>query len=651
MTTTRDHSPRTVDYGMQHHAGPVAWSDAARREIDDIFSRYPDKRSATLPVLWLAVRDFGWISPEVERIAAEVLDRPLNEMHEVATFYTMYPRQPRGTHHIQICRNISCWLAGSRDLVAHAKARLGLDVGSTTTDGQFTLSEVECLCNCEHAPTMRWNNRYVNNVTRETLDRLIDNPSHADSLPGHPSLCPSGPIVSKHLAIDDEHTLAVARRHGVYTRIEKAFAMSPDDLVQEVIKANLRGLGGAGFPTGRKWSFLPKDSPKPRYLVVNGDEGEPGTCKDKYIMIADPHLLIEGIVITCRAIGAHMAYIYIRGEYDLPIERMESAIAEAKAAGILGAKVMEHAYPLDIVVHRGAGAYICGEETALLESLEGKRGWPRLKPPFPAVEGYQRCPTVINNVETLAYVPHIIEMGAAAFAVMGTERSGGMRLISVSGRVRNPGVFEVPMTTTLRRLIYEHAGGIVDDRSLKAVIPGGSSAPVLTPDEIDVAIDFDALARAGTMAGSAGVIVFDDTVSMVEAALVIAQFYSHESCGQCTPCREGTAWIETIFRRLLDERGRTGDMDNVLRIARNIMGNTICPFGDGAAMPIAAIVRKFRREFEDWIAKGAEHPPQAIRPTYIGASAPVGAGASVPSAVQCEIGPKHTNGLAHGRTI
>lgn len=428
-------------------------------------------------------------------------------------------------------------------------------------------------------------------------------------------------LVTKNVGVENSHTLSVARAHGAYSRVEKAFAMSPEQLTQDVINSNLRGLGGAGFPAGRKWSFLPKDSPKPRYLVINADEGEPGTCKDKYVMIHDPHLLIEGIIIACWAIKSHKAFIYVRGEYDLPIARMEQAIAEAIDAGILGEKILGHDFPLDIVVHRGAGAYICGEETALLESLEGKRGWPRLKPPFPAVEGYMRCPTVVNNVETLAYVPFVVELGAAAFAALGSERNGGLRMYSISGRVNKPGVYELPMGTPLRQMIYETAGGISGGRQLKAVIPGGSSSPILRADEIDVPMDFDSLAKIGSMLGSAGVVVLDETVSIPAALLVLIRFYAHESCGQCTPCREGTAWLEQIVKRILDSRGRPGDADNLVRIAKNIIGNTICPLGDAAALPVISYVTKFRTEFEEWVNRAKPVEAFPLRPTHIGETA------------------------------
>jgi NADH-quinone oxidoreductase subunit F len=425
-------------------------------------------------------------------------------------------------------------------------------------------------------------------------------------------------LVTKNVGVENSHTLEVAKANGAYSRVEKALAMSPEDVVKEVMTSNLRGLGGAGFPAGRKWSFLPKGVDKPVYLVVNGDEGEPGTCKDKYVMIHDPHLLIEGIIITCWAIKSHKAFIYIRGEYDLPIARVEDAIAEAKAAGILGDKVMGHDFALDVVVHRGAGAYICGEETSLLESLEGKRGWPRLKPPFPAIEGYLRCPTVVNNIETLSYVPWVMEMGAQAFADLGCERNGGLRMYSISGCINKPGVYELPMGTPLREIIYDHAGGLPEGRTLKAVIPGGSSSPVLTADEIDVPMDFDSLAKIGSMLGSAGIVVIDETVSMVELLHVIARFYAHESCGQCTPCREGTPWMRNIIARILNERGFVKDADNLVRIAHNIMGNTICPLGDAAAMPVISFVTKFRSEFEEWVNKSEPVTERPLPQTHIG---------------------------------
>jgi len=422
-------------------------------------------------------------------------------------------------------------------------------------------------------------------------------------------------LVSGNFTTPNAHKLEVYQQSGGYKRIRRALEMEPQKIIDEVITSNLRGLGGAGFPAGRKWSFLPKDNPKPRYLVVNADEGEPGTCKDKYIMTYDPHLLLEGIMITSWAINAHLCFVYIRGEYLSQTRILESAIAEAKAAGYLGERIFEKDFALDVIIHRGAGAYICGEETSLLNSLEGQRGWPRLKPPFPASEGYLNCPTIVNNVETIAYVPWVIELGGEKFAELGSERNGGLRLFSVSGCVNKPGVYEIPLGTPLREIIFEHAGGLPEGRTLKAVIPGGTSAPVLTAAEIDIPMDFDSLAKAGSMLGSAGIIVLDDTINLVEALAVLIRFYAHESCGQCTPCREGTGWMRKIIERILDGGGRETDPQNLLRIANNIIGRSICPLGEAAALPVVGFVTKFRAEFEEYIAKSRKVEVSAPKST------------------------------------
>lgn len=406
-------------------------------------------------------------------------------------------------------------------------------------------------------------------------------------------------IISKFFDIPNSHTVEVYEQHGGYQTIRRVLKdLSPDQVTQEVIKSNMRGLGGAGFPTGRKWSFIPKDNPKPKYLVINADESEPGTFKDRYVIDYYTHGLLEGIMIASYAIGAHKAFIYIRGEYVRQAERLVEQIKAAHKKGYLGKGIFGSNYELDVVVHRGAGAYICGEETALLESLEGKKGWPRMKPPFPAIEGAFRSPTIVNNVETIAYVPTIIEKGGEWFAKLGTERNGGIRFYSVSGHVKKPGVYELPMGTPLREIIFEHAGGMKNGAKLKAVVPGGSSSPILTADEIDVKMDFDSLAAIGSMLGSAGVIVMDETTCIVRALFVVTRFYHHESCGQCTPCREGTGWAEKILHRILDGHGRPEDVDNLVTIANNIFGNTICPLGDAAAWPIQSYVKKFRDEFE-----------------------------------------------------
>jgi len=387
---------------------------------------------------------------------------------------------------------------------------------------------------------------------------------------------------------------------GGYEAAAKALkTMTPSAVLEEVKAANLRGRGGAGFPAGVKWGFVPKGGDAPRYLCVNADEGEPGTFKDRFLMGHNPHLLLEGMIIASFASGIRRAYIYIRGEYEHLARRLEEAAAEARSAGWLGDHIAGTDFGLDVFVHRGAGAYICGEETALLESLEGKRGHPRLKPPFPASVGLFRCPTVINNVETLCCVPDIILHGAPAFLRRGLPRDGGTRLFSVSGAVARPGCYELPVGAGLRELIFGPAGGMRGGRKLKAVIPGGLSAPVLTAAEIDIALDGDSLAEAGSMLGSAGVIVIDDRTPVVGILSNMAAFYAHESCGQCTPCRIGTAWMAKISDRMASGRGRAGDLETIVRVAESLRGRTLCPMGDAAALPILSLTAKFRDELQE----------------------------------------------------
>jgi NADH-quinone oxidoreductase subunit F len=405
-------------------------------------------------------------------------------------------------------------------------------------------------------------------------------------------------VLTKHFGLENLYKMDVYQKQGGYRAAEKALAkMKPEEILEEVKKASLRGRGGAGFPAGVKWSFIPQTD-KPKYLCVNADEGEPGTFKDRYIMSHNPHMLLEGIVITCFCVGIHAAFIYIRGEYEAIALRLEQAISEAYAKGFLGKNILESGFDLDVFVHRGAGAYICGEETALLESLEGKRGNPRLKPPFPASVGLWQCPTVINNVETISNVPHIILNGAEWFVKQGLPKDGGTRIFGVSGMVKKPGIYELPLGTSLKDIIYKHAGGMKEGKKLKAVIPGGMSAPILTADEIGIKMDFDSLVEAGSMLGSAAIIVIDDKTSILDVLKVVTKFYSHESCGQCTPCRIGTSWINKIVKRIAEGKGRKEDIDNIVRLASNIQGKTLCPLGDAAAMPVLSITRKFRKELE-----------------------------------------------------
>jgi NADH-quinone oxidoreductase subunit F len=393
-------------------------------------------------------------------------------------------------------------------------------------------------------------------------------------------------------------------RRGGYEAARKAImTMAPADVIAEVKKAGLRGRGGAGFPAGLKWSFVPQADPGPKYLCVNADEGEPGTFKDRAILVRDPHRLLEGMVIAAYAVGLRTAVIYVRGEYERIAVRLREAIAEAAAAGFLGQGLFGTAFGLDVIVHLGAGAYICGEETALLESIEGRRGEPRLKPPFPAVVGLFGAPTVINNVETLAHVPLIIGRGADWFVARGLPKDCGTRLFSVSGAVRRPGLYELPTGLPLRTIIEEYAGGPPEGVAVKAVIPGGLSAPLFRADELGTAMDFESMARACSMAGSAGIIVIGDRTPILDVLAVMARFYAHESCGQCTPCRVGTSWIHRTVTRIVAGNGRAGDLDLILSLADGIKGRTLCPMGDAAALPIHALVTKFRAELEQAVAR------------------------------------------------
>ena len=413
-------------------------------------------------------------------------------------------------------------------------------------------------------------------------------------------------LLFEHAEGRDLTRLAEYEKVGGYASLKKALRMQRQAVIDELLAANVTGRGGAGFPMGRKASFLPKPeaSPKPIYLVANADESEPGTFKDREIMDRIPHMFVEGIVIASHAIGASAAFVYIRGEYLAEFEILRAALEEARSAGLVGANVLGSGWNLPVVIHRGAGAYICGEETGMLESLEGKRGQPRTKPPFPAISGVYASPTLINNVETLATVPKIIEMGGAAYAKLGVENSTGTRLFSLSGNVVRGGNYELELGTSLRELIYDFGGGIPDGRELKAIIPGGTSMPVLSADQVDTKLDANSMTQAGTMLGSGGVVVLDDRCCMVQLGLRVAQFYMHESCGKCTPCREGTRWMVDLLRKIEAGDATQSELDLLLDVCDRILGNCLCPLGDAAAMPVASYVAKFREEFQRHLDEG-----------------------------------------------
>jgi len=411
------------------------------------------------------------------------------------------------------------------------------------------------------------------------------------------------PVLTDNWDQDRSWTLAAYEERGGYGALKKALAMRPDDVVTAVKDSGLRGRGGAGFPTGMKWSFIPQDNPNPKYLVVNADESEPGTCKDVPLMMASPHTLIEGVIISSYAIRAHHAFIYVRGEVLHVVRRLQRAVQEAYRAGHLGKDIHGYGYDLDLVVHAGAGAYICGEETALLDSLEGLRGQPRLRPPFPAVAGLYASPTVINNVESIASVPSIIGHGAEWFSAMGTEKSKGFGIFSLSGHVTNPGQYEAPLGITLRTLI-DLAGGIRNGHELKFWTPGGSSTPILTAQHLDVPLDFEAVGEAGSMLGTRALQLFDETTCVVRAVLRWTEFYKHESCGKCTPCREGTWWLVQTLANLEKGIGSEADLDLLLDQCDNILGRSFCALGDGATSPISSSIQYFRDEYLAHLTEG-----------------------------------------------
>jgi len=577
-------------------------------KFKDLVGRYPVKRSALIPMMLYAQDHFGFLGDEILEEIARRLDLNKIQVEETLAYYSMLRRKPAGRHHIQVCTNISCMLRGGNELYAHVQKRLGIGNKEVTPSGTFSLEEVECMGACTGAPCMQVNYDFYENLDPGKVDKLFEQleqgkkpqPSPVTAGSVHERLPAEVPVISKRFGIPNSRRIDVYLKNEGYQALEKALKqMTPDQIIDEVKKSSLRGRGGAGFPAGMKWSFVPKDTSKPKYILANADESEPGTCKDRPLMEMDPHQLIEGMVIAGRAVSANRGFIYIRGEYRYIIDIMDEALSEAYAKGYLGKNILGSGFDFDLCTHTGAGAYECGEESALMESLEGKRGYPRIRPPFPAVVGLYGCPTVINNAETLSTVPAVIRMGGEAYANLGTPKNGGTRLYSISGHVNRPGIYELPLGFPLRRLIEEVAGGVRGGKKLKAVIPGGSSCPLLSADEIDIAMDYDSVAKAGSMLGSGGTVVIDEDTCMVDVARRIMHFYAHESCGWCIPCREGTTWLRKMLDRFHDGGGRAEDIPLIDELSKNMLGRTFCPLGDAAALPTISIVKKWRNEFED----------------------------------------------------
>ncbi len=615
--------------------------------MQQAIARYPQdrQRSAAMPLLHLWQEHFGFISEEgLNWIASKLGLQPINIL-ELVTFYPMYRQQPAGRTHIRVCRTLSCAMNRSYQLRDQLAAACGIDLQEqhdengmhnpirVSADGKYSIEFVECLASCGTAPVCMIGDELHENIAPENAAALISN--HVSVMPPQSMPHPlEHRLIFKNIGRSDwKIDIDTYIQDGGYEQLKKALTMSRADIVNEVKTSGLRGRGGAGFPCGVKWSFIKPDEKKPIYLICNADESEPGTFKDRYIIHQDPHQLIEGILISAYAVNAHTAYIYIRGEFPEGATILENAIEEAREKNFLGMNILGSGFNVDIFVHRGAGAYICGEETGLIESLEGKRAYPRIKPPyFPAVLGLYMCPTIVNNVETLCHVKHIIGMGGAAYASMGRPNNTGTRIVCVSGDVQRPGYYEIEVgAVTMGQLIYDMAGGMRPGRYLKAVIPGGSSAKVLRADERfkikdrqgqerelsldEIPMDFDSLAAAGSMAGSGGVIVLDDSRDMVWTLNNINEFYAHESCGQCTPCREGSLWMKKITDRMLLGGGVTEDPRTLKTIGDNIAGRTICAFGEACAWPTQSFVDKFPEEFAGYSRKPLPPPlPPELTP-------------------------------------
>jgi NADH-quinone oxidoreductase subunit F len=581
------------------------------QKFQTLLERYPLKRSALVPMALYAQDVLGYVSDDLIAEIAKRVDVNTLQVTETLAYYSMIRRKPAGKYHVQVCTNVSCMLRGGNQVYEFVQKKLEIGNKQVTADGMFSLEEVECIGACTGAPAVQVNYDYYENLTEERTYQLLEGldkgarPPRTAPITGavherHPAELP---VITRMFGVVDSHKLDVYLNYDGYKGLERALKqLTPEQVVDEVKKSNLRGRGGAGFPTGMKWSFVPKESAKPKYILCNADESEPGTCKDRPLMELCPHQLIEGIIIAGRAVGSHHGYIYIRGEYRYVLEIVDAAIEEAYARGYLGKNIMGSGFDFDLHTHTGAGAYECGEESALMESLEGKRGYPRIRPPFPAVVGLYGSPTVINNVETLSSVPAILYRGGEWYSGLGSPKNGGTRLFCISGHVNRPGIYELPMGFNLKRMIEEVAGGIPNGRKLKAVIPGGSSCPLLKAEEIDLPMDFDSLAKAGSMLGSGGLVVIDESTCMVELAQRIMHFYAHESCGWCIPCREGTNWLRKMLDRFHSGGGRREDIPLIGELAKNMLGKTFCPLGDAAALPTISIVKKWSNEFEEHLA-------------------------------------------------
>jgi NADH-quinone oxidoreductase subunit F len=593
-------------------------SAETHEKIREEISHFPHARGALLGALHVALAERGRFDPEVFAEIGQFFGMRPDEVAEVVSFYSLF-KLPRARAVLQVCTNLPCCLKGARAVVRELERRLGIKAGTATADGRFAIEEVECLGSCATAPVVQVNrNPYLENVSLDYLPAILESPEKAfEARRTAPTISTVPAGVEGYLLPPDGQewlTLEDYRRVGGYQAIVRAGQMAPKDIVALVRDSGLRGRGGAGFGIGMKWSFMPSPDGGPRYLAVNADESEPGTFKDRQIMERNPHLFLEGIMICSMAIEATAAFIYVRGEYVECSRLVRQAIRECYGAGILGDNALGFNRRFDIHIQPGAGAYICGEESGMLESMEGKKGQPRKRPPFPAVRGLWDRPTTVDNCETVSHVPAIILKGADWFKAEGAKNSSGHTLFGVSGHVKRPGIFELRLGVKMRELIYQYAGGLEDGRTVKAVIPGGISMPILRGDQIDVAVDHESLRTVNSLLGTAGVIVMDDRTCIVRVALVAARFFDHESCGQCTQCREGTGWIYHTLARIEHGEGVPRDLEVLADCCNFMDGKCICALADGASWSARAFFTQFRSDFEAHISAGKCPFPESFEP-------------------------------------
>jgi NADH-quinone oxidoreductase subunit F len=636
--------------GLSEAATAMVLSDSVRAEIQQAIDLYPAgrQRSAIMPALYIIQRTFdGYIPNEAADELAAILDLDPAEVGAVITFYAMYHTEDdrKGDYHVQVCNVTPCMLRGADRCMHHFEKVLGIRHGETTADGQFSLDHVECLGACGTAPVAMVTERKTGQIryfeelateeeTQQAVDLLKNGKGFVTTERWAPKADPdlegkgAGPyriggmeprVLTERVFKDRSWELDTYVQDGGYETARKVLTtMKPEEVVEAVKASGIRGRGGAGFPTGQKWGFLA--SAFPRYLVVNADESEPGTFKDRILLEYDPHQLVEGIILSCFAIKAELAFVYIRGEYYFPYLRLKNAVEQARAKGYLGKNIFGTDLNLEIVIHRGAGSYECGEETAQLSSLEGYRGQPRIKPPFPAVQGLYSQPTIVNNVETICNVPHVLRRGVDWYRSFGTEKSPGMRLYSLSGNVKFPGVYELPQGVPLEELLSKYGGGPEDDAApFKAIVPGGLSMKLLDAAQLATPLDAEAIAAAGSSLGSAGVVAVDVRTSMVAVASRTIDFYVAESCGKCTPCREGTSWLKQILTRMEHGGGTAKDVELMQYITKFIAGKSFCPFGEAAVWGLQSNLAKFRSEFVEFAAEtnpANEGPIIPIRPIY-----------------------------------